>query len=882
VSRRRTEWGWLGRLARGSARHRVPVLVATAVLMAGLAVGLPRLSFEDNPIDAMPTGHPNTLAAENLTYSFPGSSYASPVFVSIDPSKWTAGNARLENRVPLGSVAAPGEPPVANSAVDLLNQLVAQGSAGQVPPLADPVPGPLNITDEVYMRGMHELFRFLQGRVPELQWAITLESQVRLVNYTNTGIPGASTGYDAEPIREPDPAAFSMPGTDPQGAMQYSAAWTTYYASSPASVRSIVSKDWSSTRLAFLFDPGEKSLARIGSDLHDAVDAYRSEVAACDAGRGCSLEWNVFDHDSILVDPRAPTAAASHLTETTIEDLLRLGPIAILFIGAMLFAAFRRPGTVAAMVLPLSVAGFGVLGAFGWLGLPIHSVSLLVFPVLIGTGIDFGIHMASSYHTARGRGRAPLDAAYAAGQGAGVPLMVVTITTLVGMLFLVFAPNRLLAELGLAVTIGLGLLLVVSLTALPAALSWTTTPPPRRSLVDRFLVRNASFWGRHRVFALVLVLAAVAGSLAAAPMLKTLVIGTPAAFFPEDDPQRRDFEESNERYFNDQQDLVTNVLVVEGDLTTPAAQALLKDLEAELKTLEYVRDDSVVSIHFALNAWIQVRQGTAGAPAVLAQESADPGSTFPQDQAGIRALLDEMFDTPLENYAAFFIDPTDYKIGVVLVEIAQPSEFEALEAKWDGLNTVLDRVQQRHPDAGLRIHLAGASAIAYLFTSTELPYVQTAALLGLAVAFVQVFVLRRSLLDALVVTGVVVAAGAWWMGLLVLLDIPLSIALVVPVVILEAIASDYALHQRYAIDHEGPAAWGTVGRAIWYSALTDIGAFLVFTRVRYGLLADATVATVAVLACALVATLILVPAMARRRELPTPADLAPTPPPVTA
>ena len=874
---RRTEWTWLGHLARGSARHRVVVLALAFLAMGGLALGIPRLRFEDNPIDAMPTGHPNTLAAENLTYHFPGSAYASPVFVGVDPGKWVAGDAKLPNRVPLGEArTGQGQPPLPSQADDQLNELRAQASGGQAPPVVDPVPGPLNITDEVYMRGMHELFRYLQARVPELKWAITLESQVRLVNYTNTGIPGPGTGPTAQPIRAPDPAAFSMPGTDPQGEQQFSSAWTTYYAASPASVRSVVAKDWSSTRLAFLFDPGEKTVAAVGADLQRAVDDYRAEVERCDAGDACSLEWNVFELDSIMVDPRAPTAAAAHLTKTTLEDLLLLGPIAILFIGAMLFAAFRRVGTVLAMVLPLSIAGFGVLGAFGWLGLPIHSVSLLVFPVLIGTGIDFGIHMAASYHAARGKGHPPQQAAFDAGQGAGIPLVVVTITTLVGMAFLVLAPNRLLAQLGLAIILGLSLLLVVALTALPAALSYASTAPPRRTLVDRFLVRNARFWGQRRALGIVAVLALMGIALAATPMLKTLVIGTPAAYFPKDDRQRQDFEASNERYFNDQQDLVTNVLVLEGDLTTPAAQEMLADLEGRLKTLEFVRQDSVVSIHFALNAWIQVRQGTAGAPAVIAQESAQPGSTFPQDQAGIRALMDEMFATPLETYARFFVDPEGdpardlppYHIGVLLVEITQPAEFDALGAQWREVNGLVADVQREHPDAGLRVHMAGASAIAYLFTATELPYVQTAALIGLAVCAIQILVLRRSLRDALVVTAVVVAAGAWWMGLLVLLGIPLSIALVVPVVILEAIASDYALHLRYAVAHEGQAAWGTVGRAIWYSALTDIGAFLVFTRVRYGLLADATVATVSVLACALVATLILVPALARRKELP--------------
>jgi predicted RND superfamily exporter protein len=670
-----------------------------------------------------------------------------------------------------------------------------------------------------------------------------------------------------------------MPGTDPAGEMQFSSAWTTYYMSSPASVRSIVSKDWQSTRLAFLFEPGEKTIPRIGQDLEAAVGEYRAEVARCDSGAACTLTWNVFALDSIIVDPRAPTAAAAHLTDTTGEDLLRLGPIAILFVGAMLFAAFRRPGTVLAMTLPLSIAGFGVLGAFGWLGLPIHSVSLLVFPVLIGTGIDFGIHMAASYHESRGRGRPPLEAAFDAGQGAGVPLVIVTVTTLVGMAFLVLAPNKLLAQLGLAILIGLSMLLVVALTALPAALSWCSTPPPRRTLMDRFLIRNAAFWGRHRAIGLGAVLVLMAVSLAAVPMLKTLVIGTPAAYYPEDDPQHRDFDASNDRYFDDQQDLVTNVLVVEGDLTTPEAQETLADLEERLKTLDFVRKDSVVSIHFALNAWIQVRQGTAGAPAVIAQEQAQPGSTFPTDQAGIKALMDEMFETPLQNYAAFFVNHPTYDIGVLLVEVAQPSEFAPLAKQWDAINEVVAEVQRENPHSGLSVHMAGASTIAYLFTATELPYVQTAAYIGLAVTALQVLILRRSLRDALVVSAVVVAAGAWWMGLLVVMDIPLSIALIVPVVILEAIASDYALHLRYAIAHEGQAAWGNVGRAIWYSAITDIGAFLVFTRMRYGLLADATVATVLVLTCALVATLILVPAMARRRELPLPPGPRPDPVP---
>lgn len=861
----RRAWGGLGRIAQASARHRVPVLLVTAVLMATLALGIPRLEFEDNPLDAMPRGHPNTLASQNLTENFPGSAYASPVFVSIDPAKWTVANERLPNRVPLGA-AAPSElsgvipPGLPNDLATLINQLSAQASQGQIPQMPDPVPGPYNITDEVYLRGMEELFLFLQDRVPELQWGITLSSQIKLVNFTNTGVPG---------VRPPDPAAFSMPDTSPQGSQQFSSAWTTYYVASPASVRSITSADWSASRLAFLFAPGDKSLATIGDAVYVAFDEYRAVVAACDkAPTECPLQWNVFETEGLLVDPRGAPAAASYLTKITVEDLVLLTPVAILFVGAMLFLAFRRVGTVLAMTLPLSLAGFGVLGAFGLVGLPIHSVSLLVFPVLIGTGIDFGIHMASSYHTARRKGNDPLKAAYEAGQGAGVPLVVVTITTVVGMGFLLWGPNRLLQELGIAIIVGLTLLLVVSITALPAALSWTTTPPARRATLDRFLTANAKFWGTHRLFGVAVVVLLAGASLLAAPLLKTLVIGTPAAFYPEDDRQRLDFEASNQRYFNHNTDLVSNGLVIEGDIATPETMALLRDLEASIKELDFIRDDSAVSIYFALNAWIQVREGTAGSPLVIAQESVQPGSTFPQDAEGIRALIKEMFDTPLKTYATFFLREPDYTISVMLLEIQQPSEFEDLKPVWNELNAKIAEIQARHPNANVKLHLAGSTAVAYLFTAEELPYLQIATYLGIATTAIQVAILRRSLRDAAIVSGVVIIAGLWWLGMLAVAGIALSIALVVPLVILEAIGSDYALHLRYAIAHEGPSAWGTVGRAVYYSALTDIGAFLVFTRMRYGLLADATVATVLVLVCALLATLILVPSLSKRNEVP--------------
>ena len=117
------------------------------------------------------------------------------------------------------------------------------------------------------------------------------------------------------------------------------------------------------------------------------------------------------------------------------------------------------------------------------------------------------------------------------------------------------------------------------------------------------------------------------------------------------------------------------------------------------------------------------------------------------------------------------------------------------------------------------------------------------------------------------VAGVVGASGLIWLGALWLLGIQLSVALLVPVVMIAAIGSDYALHLRYGLREDGVFAWNTIGRAVFYSALTDVGAFLIFTRMRYGLLADATIATAAALAVTLLVTLLLVPALSSKQDM---------------
>ncbi len=129
-----------------------------------------------------------------------------------------------------------------------------------------------------------------------------------------------------------------------------------------------------------------------------------------------------------------------------------------LFGALMAMLAARLPAArllVAASSLLLTfVCLYGVLG---WLGMPLTLVTLLVFPFVLGVGVDATVYLVVHEDFAR-------DAASLLG-GHLRPLLASTLTTLSGFLALLVVPLEDIRRLGLSVAIGL-------LLALAIALSW--------------------------------------------------------------------------------------------------------------------------------------------------------------------------------------------------------------------------------------------------------------------------------------------------------------------------------------------------------------------------------------------------------------------------
>lgn len=148
-------------------------------------------------------------------------------------------------------------------------------------------------------------------------------------------------------------------------------------------------------------------------------------------------------------------------------DLRRLGGLALVVVLLVVGLSFRdrpwrdRPWSLLATLLPVTLGTLWTCGLLGWWGGPLDLVGLAVVPILLGIGIDDGLH---AVHGAR-RGPSSLAESTAA---AGRAMALTTLTTAVGFGSLLMSQIPGLRQGGFVVAVGVVACLLATLVVLPA------------------------------------------------------------------------------------------------------------------------------------------------------------------------------------------------------------------------------------------------------------------------------------------------------------------------------------------------------------------------------------------------------------------------------
>jgi hypothetical protein len=131
------------------------------------------------------------------------------------------------------------------------------------------------------------------------------------------------------------------------------------------------------------------------------------------------------------------------------------------------FLMFRGALSTLLALVPLLVGSVWTLGMMVLFGVQFNMANLLFLPLIIGIGIDNGVHIVHSF---RATGKY---------EGESVPLArstakaitLAALTTIVGFGSLMISSHRGIHSLGLLVALGVGSVLIASLTTLPSLLA---------------------------------------------------------------------------------------------------------------------------------------------------------------------------------------------------------------------------------------------------------------------------------------------------------------------------------------------------------------------------------------------------------------------------
>jgi predicted RND superfamily exporter protein len=176
---------------------------------------------------------------------------------------------------------------------------------------------------------------------------------------------------------------------------------------------------------------------------------------------------DVRDVDKKATGNPLQTYEASRQMKTSYENAAwyALGAIAVVLIFD--FGSLRY---VLLAMLPVGAGALQMFGLLGLLEIPLNPANMIVLPLILGIGIDDGVHVVHDFRRQRGPYRMSPSTASA--------VLITSLTTIVGFGSLMIASHQGLQSLGRVLTIGVSCCLFTSLIMLPALLTWATRHRP--------------------------------------------------------------------------------------------------------------------------------------------------------------------------------------------------------------------------------------------------------------------------------------------------------------------------------------------------------------------------------------------------------------------
>ena len=158
-----------------------------------------------------------------------------------------------------------------------------------------------------------------------------------------------------------------------------------------------------------------------------------------------------------------PNIISAELRTIVWDDALRAAILGMIVVFILMWLDLGGPLRALLALLPLAVGMVWMLGAMGFLGLRLNFFNIFVLTMIIGIGVDYGIHLLHRWYESGGDREALAETAKA--------IAVAALTTMVGFGSLVLSHYPGLRSVGAAAILGAFSTAVLGIALLPALLS---------------------------------------------------------------------------------------------------------------------------------------------------------------------------------------------------------------------------------------------------------------------------------------------------------------------------------------------------------------------------------------------------------------------------
>lgn len=816
----------LGKLVRKSFKHGKLVITIVVILTIFMGIGIKDLKFSTDVTTFLPTEDPATEAMRELLQNIKGLESFEVIILKLDPEKAAAHGVK-------------------------------------------------NITDTGSIRAQDELWRYIKAKVPQVNEMNGLLCHAySYLNYANHAMV--------------DPSYYRLPDSDAELALLGQVVWAVVGQLTAEMTPYLTGEggefDW--FILPVGYEPAEKEPGEVlslknvdvGHQIRLAVEDYQED---CRAG---NIEYDIFDFE--YMTPLGVGTSFYRVTETSIWSATYLIPPIIIFILVCLFIAFRDPHTVFIALISLLVVFVWTLGLFGWLRWELSPFSLAIIPIVLGNGIDFSIHVLTDYFECKTLGFNDEESFEATGRKAGAAMLLATIDTNVGLMAMVLCGMIALAQLGLGAAFAMLSVLLLSWIFIPAMVS--LSPRSREAAMhfkpSRVMPAIARKVSKHRK--VVIGVFVVTSCILFVNLGNLEYMSDPiTGLYPEDDYMMKEYNYVMSRIapkLGREEDTITlEVGILEGDLTDPKAREYVFRLEDELR--KNPRSISSLTIgmlnpYWYIGLYEAEAYGNIGTVLGVAQ-SIIPGYPIeglsPDTREELELTLEKIRADPFwAPWLQMFVSD-DNQYGILPMFYLAGTGWDESRAMKREMFAAIDRADEKWfeeygEEPPLEIYIEGLRTSTYNFLAITSAWSWILFMLAVASSLILVFLFVRKRRAVLAIGLPMIFSSIWWLGLLPFFGIKINPGLIIPIIFITSIAPDYADHLIWNSYKNGSVdyTFSTTGKAILFSAVTDFGAFFIFSFAYIkAFVAEPMLATSICIVVMYILTVLLVPAILREKDV---------------